>query len=312
MNFLLTFFLFSFTVLGAPKVQSGIALYEFNLKNPTLEILPTIFSLKPVIRTISLPDVSKNFYPVVGDWDGNGIDELGFMEVPKLEDWKNTKEFNLMWHLSMKNMKNGYLKIEVPFKSYTFEKVRVYFPVSGKWTVGSTDYVGLYYETDAKYLSKEKTMCCRSHFYLKGENSSYQFELPLDCEKYKTSFCNGSPIVGDWDGDGKDGVGIFFRGFNQQQLGFWIFINDVNNPSKSATTLVFGNTIGFPMPLSGDWDGDGKDDLGLYYYLPKHYDLWIFLNDMKNVNNTKTLRFGTSPLRPIPLTGKFFPSSRKP
>ncbi len=308
MKFIIVFLLQILVALAFPKDKSGIALFSSFKSGASIEILKNISYLKSVRAPISLPSNIGSCYPFVGDWDGDGVDEIGFMENPKKEDWKNTTEFNIKWFLKRNN---GYEKIETPFRSYVFEKMRIYSPIAGKWLDDQVDSVGLYYETDPIYLSKERKMCCRPNFYLIRKNSYHHFELPLNCEKYKASFCNGSPIVGDWNGDGKEDVGVFFRGFNHQQLGFWVFVNNIKNPSSSITSLVYGNTISFAMPVSGDWDGDGKDGIGLYYYLPNHIDLWIFINDISDVNDSKILRFGDTHERPLPISGNFFSFTNK-
>ena len=66
------------------------------------------------------------------------------------------------------------------------------------------------------------------------------------------------PIVGDFDGDGIDEVGVI-RGNR------WIIDSDgdrrltaadqqIELPAKNADS----------QPITGDWDGDGKDEPGYY------------------------------------------------
>ena len=65
------------------------------------------------------------------------------------------------------------------------------------------------------------------------------------------------PVVGDWNGDGRDDVGLY-------------------DPAGSAFTLrgagpggvdlgvVFGRAGRGGLPVAGDWDGDGRDGIGVY------------------------------------------------
>ena len=71
------------------------------------------------------------------------------------------------------------------------------------------------------------------------------------------------PVVGDWDGSGKDRIGLFRSGF------FWIL--DVNgdgvlnniNEAGGDQTFAFGGVAG-DVPVVGDWNGDGRDKVGLF------------------------------------------------
>ncbi|HKH46428.1 MAG TPA: PQQ-dependent sugar dehydrogenase [Thermoanaerobaculia bacterium] len=66
------------------------------------------------------------------------------------------------------------------------------------------------------------------------------------------------PLAGDWDGDGRTGVGLWdagaglFRLKNTIQQGFADLLFAIQPPSSHA------------VPLAGDWDGDGKDTVGFY------------------------------------------------
>jgi endoglucanase len=66
------------------------------------------------------------------------------------------------------------------------------------------------------------------------------------------------PLVGDWDGDGKDGVGFYDPSSSTFR---------VKNPLKPGgfgRAFRFGQPGAGLIPLVGDWDGDGKDSIGVY------------------------------------------------
>jgi len=83
------------------------------------------------------------------------------------------------------------------------------------------------------------------------------------------------PISGDWNGDGKSEIGVwrpsdfcFYLDFNGD--GIW-------NPDKGDKKLgPFGQNFR-DIPIIGDWNGDGKDEVGIYtsYSADKPY---FFLN----------------------------------
>lgn len=69
-----------------------------------------------------------------------------------------------------------------------------------------------------------------------------------------------TPLVGDWDGDGKDSVGI--RRGNRYFLDF---------DNDGVEDIEFGFGLTTDEHLVGDWDGDGSDEIGLkrgerYYF----------------------------------------------
>ena len=65
------------------------------------------------------------------------------------------------------------------------------------------------------------------------------------------------PFFGDWNGDGKDNIGIFRPG-----SGLWSLDSNGNTAwdvsDKSVSWGLPGDT-----PVVGDWNGDGKDDIGI-------------------------------------------------
>jgi hypothetical protein len=75
--------------------------------------------------------------------------------------------------------------------------------------------------------------------------------------------CPGcTPIVGDWNGDGTDDVGL-----RLDYSGYNVFLFDSNGNGQwedgRDQFVVFGYTAGFE-PVIGDWNADGVDDIGLY------------------------------------------------
>ena len=64
------------------------------------------------------------------------------------------------------------------------------------------------------------------------------------------------PVVGDWNGDGVEDVGVYRRGT-------WILDangNHVIDPADGVQQLGGASD----KPVVGDWNGDGIDEIGLY------------------------------------------------
>jgi hypothetical protein len=75
-----------------------------------------------------------------------------------------------------------------------------------------------------------------------------------------TTFFYGNPgdipLVGDWDCDGDDTVGMFRPG-----NGF-VYLRNSNDFGVADITFWYG--IGGDVPFVGDWNGDGCDTMGIY------------------------------------------------
>ncbi|MFZ5829222.1 MAG: choice-of-anchor D domain-containing protein, partial [Planctomycetota bacterium] len=70
------------------------------------------------------------------------------------------------------------------------------------------------------------------------------------------------PVVGDWDGDGRDSPGVA----RQHPSGFLYWYLDTNGdgdpiPDNQNDPYLFG--LHGDIPVVGDWDGDGTDQLGV-------------------------------------------------
>ncbi|MEM0926006.1 MAG: hypothetical protein AAGJ83_08210, partial [Planctomycetota bacterium] len=67
------------------------------------------------------------------------------------------------------------------------------------------------------------------------------------------------PVAGDWDGDGRDTIGLYEPGRSLFHL------KNSFTPGASDQYFVFGpgGDAGW-VPVAGDWDGDGRDTVGLY------------------------------------------------
>lgn len=93
------------------------------------------------------------------------------------------------------------------------------------------------------------------------------------------------PIVGDWDGDGDDTIGIVrpVGGVLQWHL---------SNNNSTATVYSYGNAT--DLPVAGDWDGNGTDTIGVFR--PSEAK-WYLSND--NSTATYVFPYGNSTDRPV-------------
>lgn len=68
---------------------------------------------------------------------------------------------------------------------------------------------------------------------------------------------NGVPVAGDWDGDGKDGIGVV-----DPKTATWTLRNVASAGVADAGVFKFGTKA--LAPVVGDWNGDGTDGIGTY------------------------------------------------
>lgn len=99
------------------------------------------------------------------------------------------------------------------------------------------------------------------------------------------------PIIGDWDGDGTDSVGLFDNGT--------FYLKNVNTTAAPiAYTIAFG--LATDIPVAGDWDGDGMDTIGLYR---PSLGVYYLTNSLSDTSNLIIIQFGDGVLPSLPLSG---------
>lgn len=76
-------------------------------------------------------------------------------------------------------------------------------------------------------------------------------------------FPGDKAISGDWNGDGFRQIGVVRATGAPDSIASWFvpMSDDLTNP----TILIFG--FASDTPVVGDWNGDGKDDIGVYRLL---------------------------------------------
>lgn len=108
--------------------------------------------------------------------------------------------------------------------------------------------------TPARFSNK-----LRAFFFEDSDGSDFYHALPFCADAPRDEAL--LPVAGDWDGDGFDGVGVFF-------VGNATFALKQRTDSPGAPDLVFPFGAGAPpgarLPLAGDWAGAGRAGVGVW------------------------------------------------
>jgi hypothetical protein len=198
--------------------------------------------------------------PITGDFDGDGKSELG---VYHEGEWFIDLNGNRVWD-------EGDLWAQLGEPGDR--------PVVGDWNGDGKDDIGIYgpeWQGDARALAYEpglpdfrnerqqqpKNLPPRPE---EATNGVRWVQGPADEEAradlidhvFRFGHETDSPVVGDWDGDGIQTIGIF-------REGRWTLDGDGDGAlGQHDETFDFGAKG--DQPVVGDFDGDGVDEIGVY------------------------------------------------
>ena len=119
-------------------------------------------------------------------------------------------------------------------------------PVVGDWDGDGDFNVGFYSPEDGQFRLDT------------GDNTNGTADVSLDFGPSAQSN-DYMPVVGDWDGDGKDTIGLYCP-----ETGAFLLTNKDEAAMKADLIFNFRPTNSTFKPIAGDWDGDGIDSVGLY------------------------------------------------
>lgn len=212
--------------------------------------------------------------PVVGDWDGDGIDQIGTFRDG---DWRLDADNDGRFDPAVDPLYGFGLPADVA--------------VAGDWNGDGRDEIGVYRPSSGTW-------------YLDA-NGNGRWDGGLLDRVYGFGTSSHLPVVGDWDGDGRDAIGLWSAAawFLDNGDGIWggcgvercftfgatqdlpapgswngglqdaagIFRNgawnlDLNGNEvwDQGIDLVYGFGLAGDLPIPGDWNGDGRDEIGIY------------------------------------------------
>jgi hypothetical protein len=221
------------------------------------------------------PDLSASFgwagaTYVTGDWNGDGHTKIGVYQ-------------NGFWYLDF--IGNGLWDGGVVDQQYAFGWADPnVIPVVGDWNGDGRAKIGVYYN-GFWYLDYDGNGVWDGDV----NDKAYAFGWPA---------AGVTPIVGDWNGDGRAKIGIYYNGL-------WYLDYDGNgiwDGGVADKAYTFGWAATGVTPIMGDWNGDGRAKIGIYYN-----GLWYLDYDGNGVwnggVNDKAYSFGASNPAATPLVG---------
>lgn len=180
-------------------------------------------------------DGFRDWIPVAGDWDGDGIDTIGAYDPN-----------NARFYLRNANERRGPTDMgfaDIEFH-YGLPDVPGLIPVAGDWNGDGIDTVGLY--------NPNPTEPNGGNFHLSDVLESVEATI--------APFPYGGngmiPVTGDWDRDGADSIGVYDPNTARFRLR-----NSNNAGPADRGDFQYGPGGPNFFPLMGDWDGPGVDTL---------------------------------------------------
>jgi hypothetical protein len=211
-----------------------------------------------------------SWIPVAGDWNNDGTDTVG------LYDPAGAFYLNNATDGSIDDLFTVGVQVAGARASW--------LPVSGDWDSDGFDTVGLYDPAT-------------NNWYLDNETQSHAWDDPFVIVAPSRVPSSWIPITGDWNGDGFDTVGLYDPAAND-----WYLNNKIDGSVTDLITLPAPADVPASwIPVTGDWNGNRRDSVGLF--VPES-NTW-YLNNRTNgsVADLITVQGPAVPASWIPITG---------
>ena len=187
--------------------------------------------------------VPASWVPLSGDWDDDGSDSIGYYDP-------TAKTFRLY------DSANDTSPTTIDASAVA---VAGWVPLAGDWNGDGFHTVGFFDPAT-------------NRFRLSNAAGSFATNAAAGLVEFTASLPNGRrlppgsrPIVGDWDANGTDNVGVYNPADNVFRLNVaadrWL------QPREGLVVFRPNLPTLLPprwQPVTGDWDGDGRDTTGLY------------------------------------------------
>lgn len=243
----------------------------------------TAFAMPRSQASLNCPDS-----PVVGDWDGDGVDEVAVFrrsatsrfrlaqdgakpavlawglptDQPVVGDWDG----NGVADLGVRRQKGNrfWLRNADGTSQVIAFGARPDLPVTGDWDGNGTSELGVWKPS-------------RAAFVLRHADGT-KAKIPV-------GDAGDLPVTGDWNGDRITDLGVY----DSASASF--LLRTVDAAGVPVTTAV---PFGLPtdLPVAGDWDGDGITDLGVWRPSTGTYELRFSPPAARGTATVTPVKFG--------------------
>jgi hypothetical protein len=176
--------------------------------------------------------------PVTGDWNGDGRDDIGVWR-PSTRKFLLDSNGNNTWDTA-----TGGDTLTGRFGLSTDH------PVSGDWNGDGRDDVGVWRPSTARFLLDT------------NGNDTWDGVTGGDTLTASFGLSTDLPVIGDWNGDGKDDIGVW-----RPSTARFLLDSNGNNTwggVAGGDTLTASFGLSSDLPVIGDWNGDGRDGIGVW------------------------------------------------
>ena len=227
------------------------------------------YSWDPDTDLVAPFDMSSDDLPVIGDWNRDGVDDIGVWR-PAARGFFLDTNGNYAWDPGT--------DLVAPFGMSTD------LPVIGDWNGDNIDDIGVWRPST------------RSFFL--DTNGDYAWDAGTDLFA-PFGLSTDLPVIGDWNGDGIDEIGVW----RPSEHRFFLDTNG-NYAWDAGTDLTasFGYSTDL-LPIAGDWNGDGVDEIGVWRPATHRFFLDINGNDAWDMGTDLIANFGVS--TDLPVAGRW-------
>jgi hypothetical protein len=213
--------------------------------------------------------------PVMGDWDGDGDDTVGVVRFTPTPGG----DVVYTWYLRDSNSAGSATVTPFVFGTVNFVAVDQLgtIPVVGDWDGDGDDGIGV--------MTYDAALDGPMRWQVRNTNTAGPPDVTVAYSRGRDR-----PIVGDWDGDGDDSIGVV-RGDR------WLLRNAVAGGTADLA-FVYGSASYTELPVPGDWDGDGDDTPAVLRNVPPTddeggYERWLFRNTNSGGSATGQVSYGS-------------------
>jgi hypothetical protein len=168
--------------------------------------------------------------PITGDWDGNNKTEIGAFRN-STRQWLLDTNGDGMW--------------EATDKVYTF-MLSTDTPITGDWNGDYKTEIGVFRN--------------RTRQWFLDYNGNGRWDGPPNDKVYTFMLSTDTPVTGDWNGNGKTKIGVFRNSTQRWYLDY--NGNGIWDGPPTDKVYVFGMST--DMAITGDWDRNGKTEIGVF------------------------------------------------